>query len=220
VLTDTTGCNENANGLLHLLRRRGDFASSALPASPTFKGQPELGLNQSLAAARDALGALELALGELAAFEANAARVRLLLALTWTAVAIAIAVYFWDWAHAIIFLPLIAGIAIAAFRLDHGVVWLDRLFSFAAQKGASASSKPWYSFTRNYFAGLNVISNLTDGIRNPYVQSGTRATVAMYFTGSALGVALAAGYAIAVVVVGIVIVGFVLWLIGKILENA
>jgi hypothetical protein len=41
----------------------------------------------------------------------------------------------------------------------------------------------------------------------------------MYFTGSAAGVVVAAGYALVAVVVAVLMIGVVIWVIAKMLEN-
>ena len=129
-------------------------------------------------------------------------------------------VHFWGPILALLLFPLLLAAAVSAFRLDHGVILLDRLMAYAAEKRAQASAKPWYSVARNYFGGLTSIRDSTDSISNPYIQSGTRAAATMYFSGSAAGVVAAASYALVAVVVGILVIGAILWIAAKLLENA
>ena len=220
-LDQTAQCQSTAVGLVRLLRRRGDLPALDAPAPKRDGlGDPERALNQSLQVAKDALGEMEAALRELAELESGAARLRLLVATLSVAIVTGLLAHFWGSTPAFLLLPLLLAGAISAFRLDQGVIFLDRLMSYAAEKRAQASAKPWYSVPRNYFGGLTAIRNSTDSIGNPYIQSGTRAAATMYFTGSAAGVLAAAGYALVVVVVAIVMIGVVLWIVAKMLENA
>ena len=220
-LGQTAQCQSTADGLVHLLRRRGDLpALNPAAAQQDGIGDPERALNQSLQVAKEALAEMEAALHELAELESGAARLRLLLATISVAIVTGLLAHFWGSTPAFLLLPLLLAAAISVFRLDHGVIFLDRLMSYAAEKRTQASAKPWYSVPRNYFGGLTAIRNSTDSISNPYIQSGTRAAATMYFTGSAAGVVAAAGYALVVVVVAIVMIGVVLWIVAKMLENA
>ena len=220
-LDQTAQCQSAADGLVHLLRRRGDLPALDLPAAQHDSlADPERALDQSLQVAKEALGEMEAALRELAELESGAARLRLFLATGLVALFTGLLAHFWGPAPAFLFFPLLLAGAISAFRLDHGVVFLDRLMSYAAEKRDQASAKPWYSVPRNYFGGLTAIRDSTDSISNPYVQSGTRAAATIYFTGSAAGVVVAAGYALVTVVVVVVMIGVVLWIIAKLLENA
>jgi len=163
---------------------------------------------------------MEAALRELAELESDAARLRLLLATVAVALVTGLLAHFWGSTPAFLLFPLLLAAAISAFRLDHGVIFLDHVMSYAARKRAQASAKPWYSVPRNYFGGLTAIRNSTDSISNPYIQSGARAAATMYFTGSAAGVVVAAGYALVVVIVAVVVIGVVLWIIATVSGDA
>jgi len=219
-LDQAAQCQSTADGLVHLLRRRGDLLALNPPAARQDNlGDPERVLNQSLQVAKEALGEMQAALRELAELESGAERLRLLLATIAVALVTGLLGHFWGSTPAFVVFPLLLAAAMSAFRLDHGVIFLDRLMSYAARKRAEASEKPWYSVPRNYFGGLTAIRNSTNSIGNPYIQSGTRAAATMYFTGSAAGVVVAAGYALVAVVVAVLMIGVVIWVIGKMLEN-
>ena len=220
-LDQATQCQSTADGLVHLLRRRGDLPALNPPSvDGGGLGDPERTLNQSLKVAKEALGEMEAALRELNQLESGAARVRLLLASISVALATGLLGHFWGSTPTFLLFPLFVAAAISAFRVDHGVVLLDRLISLAARKRAEGSAKPWYSVPRSYFGGLTAIGNSTNSISDPYIQSGTRAAATIYFTGSAGGVVLAAGYALVFVIMAVVVIGAVLWIIAKVLENA
>ncbi len=114
---------------------------------------------------------------------------------------------------------LLAGAAIAGFRVRFGVRWMTRLLRWAERKKPEFAARKWYDPKRIYTAGLTAIRNATSGIEDPYIQGGVQTAGVAYFTGSAGVVVVFAGYALVAVFVAIAMIFLILWGIGKAMEN-
>ncbi|MGQ9919524.1 MAG: hypothetical protein ACUVS7_19180 [Bryobacteraceae bacterium] len=213
---------DEVDELLRPLYRKGLLFPRERPRALESDGMPEADLDAALAVAREAFASLEEAVEALRGAEAEAARLRLLLAAVCVIAAFAGLVYLKSSSFALLILPLLAGVAVAVFQLDHAVGWLDRFHGWAEQRRSALSSESGWGIRKSYFGGIHFIRELTEGIDNPYVQSGARATATMYFSGSAVALALLTGYVIISIVVVIAVIALVLggiaWVIAKVLE--
>jgi len=132
-----------------------------------------------------------------------------------------IGIYYLNGLQLFLFIPVVLGVWIAAFRIDQAVRLVDHLQIWAERKRAAmvnstGRSKPFWS---PFLGGIGFIQRNTERISNPYIQAGTRATATMYFTGSAIGVALTVGYVLVIIAIGIAMLCFMLYILAKVLEG-
>lgn len=188
---------------------------------PPLQRATELTLAQSLNQCSAAGQALRAAIDEVRRHRFETSRVRLAIGTAALLVFLGAGIYYLNGIQLFLFIPVVLGVWIAVFRIDQAVKTVDRVQTWAERKRAAMmnSTGRSKSFWKPFLGGIGFIQRNTERITNPYIQAGTRATAAIYFTGSAIGVALMAGYFLAIVAIAIAVLCFVLFIIAKALDG-
>jgi len=118
----------------------------------------------------------------------------------------------------LILLPIALGALIALARPDPVPGWMERFVTWSSMKGSQAREKGTFLakwFFRPFYALLSGSNSITTSMKDPYLRAGS--TLALQFF--ALYLALFVAYAAIMIVIGIAIILFVLWIISLMLSE-
>jgi hypothetical protein len=116
--------------------------------------------------------------------------------------------------------PLILGAIVVALSQESVTLRIDRwqtVFSDRGTRTASKESKFAKYFSRPLWAGARMIWTKTETIGDSHIRAGVRLAVATVYFGFMVFVLVSVGYVAVIIIVGIAMIMFMFWLLGKFL---
>lgn len=118
----------------------------------------------------------------------------------------------------VFFSPVIVGAAVAIFKLDFMIGWMDSLGGWIFRRQAWVRQRSGFIsrwFLRPFFWGGFKIFNWTDGIKSPYSRAGVRVAAFAYFVALFINLAIYA----AMIIIMLIIAILAIWIAFTIVDG-